>query len=1316
MAVNSIRILDDTILKLSINQGIEPQRSTETLGTFTMGELAFTRDTGRVFVGDNSDFNHHNLQQTTGGSLVGNKYIGFIDSRPLASFTDNTTPLYYERQTSATGGKEREDLTEEGLLYGESKFRLSENQDGEPLQSPYDENNFEWKNWDRTAVYNDKIGAYTGDYFFDIYKNALILVDHRIKNGFSPEYVMDEESGLPVTPQTFKVVNEDGIEEQISSEDVESLKIQRRTPIQNYLKPNSDNTTPVEIYGDGYVIMRILEPDNQTIRFKPRGFDRNGVPNNTGDGGLNYNHNLLEVFYVPLSAISGHFSDDFLVTDSIYLNKEIQNVVSITCNGTGLKLPNQFIFSNPAADRGSIGYMAWNFTPPPTVKYDDPDDEYNKYKIRLVPKQEATDAKDGSKYPEFDVIYEKEEPPKIQDYYFNLRGGLQSDQDNPNVLRLDEDSITPLTAPTLTFKMDEVNDGPLIDCERDPFGIGYGSYTIYSNNFGLGANGLVKYIDEYEEAYYERAKDIIDKYEEQNTSVNYLKTPVTIMSTSSNPNLYTSLNGGVYSESTVSCASAPATGTRYTSAVSKNVNTILNQFTGINQTRYGTNNAYVTSTSTVKYTPSTQTMTVPDYNASGGSWMAVSSAALANGYEVEKVILSATISNLTKSSNTDRFIGFVAIKNGNNLVKVETFEQYYSNFSFTFSFNASEVLCTGSTYLVVGVINTNLSTTYDLKIDKLSVTRRQLDVQQQFELSRTGINAYLDFVSEPYLYCSRKVVSTPDTNMLPKVDNINKYPGGKLNATTRTQVQTYLNGFTQTHAKTWNNMVTVLGHNHFMNNIIEDSTVPILTRVNFVPDVTKVDTIIKKVFKQINGFEVDPENNYAIVQHQIDGNGEALAVFSWWEEYEKNEDGTKKTDSIRWRVEEKNEVRDEEQVLDEGDDIDYVKIGRSEVNYLESTNAGIVIGTEVDYGDGWYGIRHCLMPESPLLKEIDNDLVTFIRYGRAKGERVIRERLSDGLIRNKTIIQQGWNCYYDLYERAGLSYSYKIKSYDQTADGLLQSDDITKIAFVKNGIATLYKIDELQPILDTGLTVDSILPNSNLTPSDFDYMVVSYDDPYTDEIEEFLNIYQLVDCTYLKGVYEPRQIANAQLGESNTKVTVDERVDEESKVYIPKHARAVVLEMTHITSVNNTVGVFYCNEFEDLGHVISGYGTEEYAATPATFTNELRLNPWYQYPNDPYSGYVNGKLTLPKSKSNEKVKFHSTTGSLPTTKPSIYSAAPREKVLVNSSSTETRILEVPFQASNYSGVRHFALRIANLRPATAESANYFCLKVIGYRM
>jgi hypothetical protein len=53
MPTDNIKIYNDTVLRHTILQGQEAERTIP--GTFAMGELAFTRDTGRVFVGTYTD-------------------------------------------------------------------------------------------------------------------------------------------------------------------------------------------------------------------------------------------------------------------------------------------------------------------------------------------------------------------------------------------------------------------------------------------------------------------------------------------------------------------------------------------------------------------------------------------------------------------------------------------------------------------------------------------------------------------------------------------------------------------------------------------------------------------------------------------------------------------------------------------------------------------------------------------------------------------------------------------------------------------------------------------------------------------------------------------------------------------------------------------------------------------------------------------------------------------------------------------------------------------------------------------------------------
>ena len=270
MASNSIQIYNDTVLKQSILQGYQFQRTNDNLGRFTMGELAFTRDTGRVFVG-----NFTNTPQTSdtyyvkGGILTGNKYLGFIDSKPLihfaASGSKGSKPLSYTEDTRD------EDTNEvEHALFGQkSRFRQEDGEGG--------------NGWNKKAEYIQKYGVYSGDYTFDVYNNALILFDKNLSqseepirqitydsNGRVKELYIDKNTGNPI--------------------DIDKQK--RRTPLIDNVNKNNGE---YGIYGDGFVVMRILEPDGVTLGYKDRTFKYNsGDVNEDGspvsnDG--NWSHN-----------------------------------------------------------------------------------------------------------------------------------------------------------------------------------------------------------------------------------------------------------------------------------------------------------------------------------------------------------------------------------------------------------------------------------------------------------------------------------------------------------------------------------------------------------------------------------------------------------------------------------------------------------------------------------------------------------------------------------------------------------------------------------------------------------------------------------------------------------------------------------------------------------------------------------------------------------------------------------------------------------------------------------------------------------------
>jgi hypothetical protein len=80
-----------------------------------MGEIAFTRDTGRLFVGNfTKNANAKDSNYVTGGILSGNKYLGMIDSKPLLHFSASGKtgwkPLSYEENiTNRVANSEEEE-------------------------------------------------------------------------------------------------------------------------------------------------------------------------------------------------------------------------------------------------------------------------------------------------------------------------------------------------------------------------------------------------------------------------------------------------------------------------------------------------------------------------------------------------------------------------------------------------------------------------------------------------------------------------------------------------------------------------------------------------------------------------------------------------------------------------------------------------------------------------------------------------------------------------------------------------------------------------------------------------------------------------------------------------------------------------------------------------------------------------------------------------------------------------------------------------------------------------------------------------------
>lgn len=328
---NEIRLFDDSVIKLTIKQGQENERfvvqenenswtyngaeidirdwnAIYTLpGSLSSGELAYTRDTSRLFVGNiydsKTDASGH--QQTIGGVLVGNKYLGYVDSRNknIAEFSGENgtklsgTPL----KLSGKGG-----LLEDGSDY--RSYNWPENSDDGKTNTTED------GKWQKIPYYNAKYDAYDGDYMYDIYRNAFILFDHNIKQ-FNGEI---EEAG--------------------------KLSGKRKTPlIPRYKSINEDERTEEEkvsysytsdMYGDGYVLFYNVIPDGRTLTFETKTYGTDGIAKNDVDP--NYSYNILKINKLDVSNLNDVLNletdeegaSDFVADGNIIkINQTIKNSI-----------------------------------------------------------------------------------------------------------------------------------------------------------------------------------------------------------------------------------------------------------------------------------------------------------------------------------------------------------------------------------------------------------------------------------------------------------------------------------------------------------------------------------------------------------------------------------------------------------------------------------------------------------------------------------------------------------------------------------------------------------------------------------------------------------------------------------------------------------------------------------------------------------------------------------------------------------------------------------------------------------------------------
>ena len=525
MSKNHIKIFDDTVLKQSINQGTEIQRTASNLGRFTMGELAFTRDTGRVFVGVGSSKDYsdlHGIPEVLGGILTGNRYLGYIDSKPLSWWKQgeySSIPLNYDSETNYKNSDNgdsvasKDTYTKESSMLGkDSKYRNKLGKDG---------NRYIGK-WERDAVYNETYDAYNGDYLYDIYQNALILFDTNISER------SNNISGV--------IDNVEDKREQFYDNDGNPLPIDeqyRRTKIQNL---NDDYHINHPIYGDGYVIFKNIEVDGKSIKFKEKIFNSDGTTDTGSKVNLqseNFSHNIIEIGEVSADSVIGAFSENHFQLSpnlsSVELRDVIKEIHGITNDENSFTLPQILTFSsNPITDSNKkTKDITFDFTDSNTISTIN-DDELT---LKLTQKVGTINGETVQLPGQFYAAVAK---PLSSEFYIRLDNGLinsgPGDSDHIKISRstagvLGENcpKISLAINENLSFTENNLNDPFYTLYESD-------SGNFYNGNITFNTSGFVQAIDEYDEDYKnetieERAKFDSDK----NIKVNMLKNPLPIM-------------------------------------------------------------------------------------------------------------------------------------------------------------------------------------------------------------------------------------------------------------------------------------------------------------------------------------------------------------------------------------------------------------------------------------------------------------------------------------------------------------------------------------------------------------------------------------------------------------------------------------------------------------------------------------------------------------------------------------------------------------------------------------------------------------------
>ena len=278
--------------------------------------MAFTRDTGRVFVGNYSDDPKDNdLETVDGGILLGNKYLGIIDSRPIAYVQDTTTGT-----TGLAGlSYEENNNLEEALFKTNTRVKK----------------NGKINDWDNDPSFNPTYGTYNGDYLYDVWRNALIIFDNNIKPNSNELKIIE-----PFTKN-------EKVYDKLDNDITESGRI--RTPLDDLT--NNETMKDYPIYGNGYVIFRMIEPDGKTIKYQQRNIT--SIDSKTEENVGNWTHNILEVDFSVDNLKHIFDYDKFTINKNGLIS--FNNII-LDSNST-VKLPNYINFTNTSNDTISYDFV-----------------------------------------------------------------------------------------------------------------------------------------------------------------------------------------------------------------------------------------------------------------------------------------------------------------------------------------------------------------------------------------------------------------------------------------------------------------------------------------------------------------------------------------------------------------------------------------------------------------------------------------------------------------------------------------------------------------------------------------------------------------------------------------------------------------------------------------------------------------------------------------------------------------------------------------------------------------------------------------------